>query len=938
MRSPSDTPMDKLKPPRAVKRDSTDTPLNQFWMGSTRLVRYLKQFDDGFKRERRLLDACSNPGTVQTIIQQLAARSQHDRAHEALTTLYQRNPNPKYVGLAYLLLLKFESGDGIFGIVERVQDRIHRCSSAQKQAYTLTVTQGAHLMECRSEPLQFTEWDSLLNNSKILENNTEVASSSTNTIPALRYCIHPTERQALRRIQEIFEDYLETHKENAFMSAFHEPARWYYDVTGNHHHRDHVDVHGLNGWLCLIRGWFGAQIPIIPEASDGDAFKGCSDVWAGMSKSAWDVFKSNKNFGKSYKGMSRQLKSSMVTDKRYGSNFSSGVETGFVGRTAQHMENGAKKKQSKYRPYCEKFAYFFRLEFLVKKLFEVLNAEEKAEHIGFRKCCDVLFPIFCERELRLREVPDFLEFMYDDMLMNLQIGKAARFFWWLGVIKEGYTSPLKVEEEHGLKSHDCGKCGHKASPPGKFCDECGNKIMENWNEEEAFFGEAKGGAVEEEERKVAAKKTTTKTTPLARSSKSPMRPEAPNPKKARRRPSPRTSLELVINKPPTPPKAKEQHAHPNCVVCGAGPMAPFKFCVGCGDNMEHQRAARADTRKKARANWKKAVTVVKAINRFARGGRDLRERKPAAKSRAKIICVAADCGCELSPPFFFCHECGTKQPGGATATATATKVTTPTQRKNSNLNVNKVKVKPKPRPVTPEAALPPPAEEEDPMTCPICMEITTTTILIPHWQSKGDISGHKMCADCSKNYNKNECPFCHEVSIKEEIMVLIRNFIQAMKSSSGDPQRAAALAERWQEKNAWIRDANGLIFRWRSLCKDGKINVGEDTKKDLESGYKLSLSLLKNTGANGHHMGAFYSQALAVWLAAFQGQDDGDTLRNMVKHAGGVVIEMYKKGKRENGKLKKEVRERIVGEYSGIFSAMVWGGEEVDPVWKAFYR
>ena len=55
-------------------------------------------------------------------------------------------------------------------------------------------------------------------------------------------------------------------------------------------------------------------------------------------------------------------------------------------------------------------------------------------------------------------------------------------------------------------------------------------------------------------------------------------------------------------------------------------------------------------------------------------------------------------------------------------------------------------------------------------------------------------------------------------------------------------------------------------------------------------------------------MGAFYSQALAVWLAASQGNDDGELLRTMVKQIGGVVISIYKKNKASNKNLKKEVR------------------------------
>ena len=114
------------------------------------------------------------------------------------------------------------------------------------------------------------------------------------------------------------------------------------------------------------------------------------------------------------------------------------------------------------------------------QLFEVLNSEEKAEHKGFRKALQTLFPIFYRSELGFSDTPDYLEFFYDDMLMNLDLDRASRFFWWLGVIKEEYAPALS-------SLHSCGKCGATPSPPGKFCEKCGEKIMTNWQDDEAFI-------------------------------------------------------------------------------------------------------------------------------------------------------------------------------------------------------------------------------------------------------------------------------------------------------------------------------------------------------------------------------------------------------------------------------------------------------------------
>jgi uncharacterized membrane protein len=43
--------------------------------------------------------------------------------------------------------------------------------------------------------------------------------------------------------------------------------------------------------------------------------------------------------------------------------------------------------------------------------------------------------------------------------------------------------------------------------------------------------------------------------------------------------------------------------------------------------------------------------------------------------------------------------------------------------------------------------------------CNICFE-NKNTIILPHINSIGDISGHKMCENCYKNMTTNTCPFC----------------------------------------------------------------------------------------------------------------------------------------------------------------------------------
>ena len=49
-------------------------------------------------------------------------------------------------------------------------------------------------------------------------------------------------------------------------------------------------------------------------------------------------------------------------------------------------------------------------------------------------------------------------------------------------------------------------------------------------------------------------------------------------------------------------------------------------------------------------------------------------------------------------------------------------------------------------------------------------------------------------------YKKNECPFCHEVSVAEEVLKLVKNMIRTINRTSRttDPNALAALWEHWQ--------------------------------------------------------------------------------------------------------------------------------------------
>jgi len=78
----------------------------------------------------------------------------------------------------------------------------------------------------------------------------------------------------------------------------------------------------------------------------------------------------------------------MVTNRIY-SEFNSGKK--FMGGTPQQMLEIAKRKDKKLQLYADRFQYFFRPEFMIKRMFENLNAENKPNYIGYRKACEDIF-------------------------------------------------------------------------------------------------------------------------------------------------------------------------------------------------------------------------------------------------------------------------------------------------------------------------------------------------------------------------------------------------------------------------------------------------------------------------------------------------------------------------------------------------------------------
>ena len=439
------------KLPAIATVPSTDIWLQQFWLSHTRMLRDLKMFDRMFQKSPKLKKACQQD---MHVIVQICCRKgrQKKHGHTLASFVAGRNKTERvFAALGFLLMLKYESRDGIYAVVERMAMRVVRCESAKKQAYTQVIQKGAHVArKPQRNKGRVTRWDKLLK--KALGACMETAEGTFPQCSATKLCSSPTDMAALNRMYEVVEDYLDDHKEKAFKSAMFEPCRFYFDLAENDMGRDHVDTHGLNWFLVMIRGGLGAHLPLIPMDNETDNIGFC-DCWSGLHETAWPYFADPANFGKSFEGIKelRRETSSrrqFLRDRSIGeyddpkTKIRSKGRNGkarkkahkFAGASCQVLEKRCERGDQAFKPYLDKFRYFFRREFLVRRMFEVLNSENKPEHVGFRKACNTLYAIY-RRHTKWAVEDSLLEHMYGEEFVHLDLDRATAFFAWIGVCK-----------------------------------------------------------------------------------------------------------------------------------------------------------------------------------------------------------------------------------------------------------------------------------------------------------------------------------------------------------------------------------------------------------------------------------------------------------------------------------------------------------------------
>ena len=279
-------------------------------------------------------------------------------------------------------------------------------------------------------------------------------------------------------------------------------------------------------------------------------------------------------------------------------------------------------------------------------------------------------------------------------------------------------------------------------------------------------------------------------------------------------------------------------------------------------------------------------------------------------------------------------------------------------------------------------------------TCPICCEERKDVELLPHWQSAGDISTHKMCRSCRSAYSKNECPFCKEVLLKDDFLRFIKQFTSSVQRNAAQQQqvrsmpemmavatRSAQLLEQWQlfemehDGNArlvrrvaamvidglaqeleranaasyhWLRDCFGVIARLHAMVVEGEVPTTPEQAAALAEAVEVVLAPFEREPPldlgcgpwDGQFYGHLYNQVLVAWLCAHRANGAADAaLRAVVSRAGlGIsrCLHWYTQRGEKRG-LRQLAAEVMHQEYIQLSHEPCWGSRREDRVWQAFF-
>jgi len=270
-------------------------------------------------------------------------------------------------------------------------------------------------------------------------------------------------------------------------------------------------------------------------------------------------------------------------------------------------------------------------------------------------------------------------------------------------------------------------------------------------------------------------------------------------------------------------------------------------------------------------------------------------------------------------------------------------------------------------------------------TCPICFEEKPDVCQLVHSDPQGDVSSHKMCADCLARCP--ECPWCRDVMIKDELVCFLQDFVSAFDcSASANAHTASSMddlrderaefLQRWEifelqyegnprvvrsvarllledasfsqllelaltEKKDWLFETAGIIFRLHGMSKDGELpEVDAHCHSVLAKAVQQILKPFEEMrpDLNGTFYGALYMQAVVPFLSAQRACGaPSPTLKATVERVASAMVARYRvsawKARFKAGAL-ENMHEQLLQQ----IQISVWGSQREDPVWNLFYE
>eukprot|EP00941_MAST-03F_sp_MAST-3F-sp1_P004668 g4668.t1 len=427
--------------------------LEREWFTDTKLLRHIRQATKLFKKDLQVLRKSGGQGYERALVAAIRkgynlsddnkARTQRDllsgqSVFGQCKKVYNSLEGWKkpYMAHAIKLLAELEGDRGaIIAKLGEICDRAMHCRQVQVKSFNLMISHAYSMVLSLDNQTSQKQEKVMLDDLSVFDN-------------------------AILRFYEIMEDFIDDFKEKAFSSAFMEPARFYFVATNRNDWRAHnVDTHANNWYLSLLNATVNCHLPLIPAYWDNWP-NSCAPFMEGLSEQAWEEFKKPENFGLSWqKVMMKKDKKKMVKNASLRhAEFPQGNTSAHLNPAKRFANdavnpNGNRGVQDKLNSYyVDRFCYFFRRDFFVKKSFEKMNSEEKPEHSGFRKCVTTLYAVYRQEQLDDAHAPnDFLSYFYDESY-HLDVKAVDRFFTWIGVVKPAPGTKLLGDKERQTRT------------------------------------------------------------------------------------------------------------------------------------------------------------------------------------------------------------------------------------------------------------------------------------------------------------------------------------------------------------------------------------------------------------------------------------------------------------------------------------------------------